>query len=58
MLGILIKAVILVMIAILIRATLPRYRVDQLITQHWKYYLFYLITYYLFLALIIIWLYF
>ena len=35
-----IKSIILVVLAILIRGTLPRYRVDQLIILNWKIFIF------------------
>lgn len=41
----LLKVLILVVIAVLIRGTLPRYRVDQLVTLHWKTYIFIYITF-------------
>jgi|APMI01.1.fsa_nt_gi NADH:ubiquinone oxidoreductase subunit H len=35
-----IKSIILVVLAILIRGTLPRYRIDQLILLNWKLFIF------------------
>jgi NADH:ubiquinone oxidoreductase subunit H len=35
-----IKSIILVILAILIRGTLPRYRIDQLILLNWKLLIF------------------
>lgn len=43
MLALLVKTVMFVSFAILVRGTLPRYRVDQLLTLNWKYLLFILI---------------
>lgn len=40
-----IKIVIVVTIAVLIRGTLPRYRVDQFISSHWKLLVFLFITF-------------
>jgi len=36
----LIKSIFIVVLAILIRGTLPRYRVDQLIGLNWKIFIF------------------
>lgn len=47
MLALLIKTVILISIAILVRGTLPRYRIDQLLSLNWKYWVFILIIFYL-----------
>lgn len=35
-----IKSIILVTLAILIRGTLPRYRIDQLVLLNWKFFIF------------------
>lgn len=35
-----IKSIVLVTLAILIRGTLPRYRIDQLVSLHWKLFIF------------------
>ncbi len=35
-----VKSIILVTLSILIRGTLPRYRIDQLILLNWKYFIF------------------
>jgi NADH:ubiquinone oxidoreductase subunit H len=34
------KTTVLVVIAVLVRGTLPRYRIDQLITYKWKHLVF------------------
>jgi NADH:ubiquinone oxidoreductase subunit H len=34
------KSIFLVILAILIRGTLPRYRIDQVISLNWKYCVF------------------
>ncbi len=47
MLALIIKTVIIVSIAILVRGTLPRYRVDQVINLNWKYLIFILIFFYI-----------
>ncbi len=46
MLVLVLKTTILVIIAILVRGTLPRYRIDQVITVNWKYLIFILIFFY------------
>lgn len=35
-----IKSIIIVILAILIRGTLPRYRIDQLVLLNWKFFVF------------------
>ncbi len=35
-----IKSIIIVVLAILIRGTLPRYRIDQLVLLNWKIFIF------------------
>lgn len=35
-----IKSIIIVILAVLIRGTLPRYRIDQLILLNWKTFIF------------------
>ncbi len=35
-----IKSIVLVILSILIRGTLPRYRIDQLIVLNWKTFIF------------------
>ena len=35
-----IKSILLVTLAILIRGTLPRYRIDQLVLLNWKFFIF------------------
>ena len=52
MLALLIKTITLVSIAILVRGTLPRYRIDQLISLNWKFFIFILILFYTNLLLI------
>lgn len=47
MLSVLLKTTLFVAFAILVRGTLPRYRVDQLITVNWKYILFILIFFFI-----------
>ena len=49
MLALLVKTVLFVSLAILVRGTLPRYRVDQLLTLNWKYWLFILIFFYVYI---------
>ena len=44
------KTIIIVIVAILIRGTMPRYRIDQLISLNWKLYIY---IYILFLLVII-----
>lgn len=39
------KIILIVIIAILIRGTLPRYRIDQLISLNWKLYIYIYIFY-------------
>ncbi len=46
------KILIVVVVAILIRGSLPRFRIDQLTSQHWKLYIFLYIVF--FIQLIII----
>ena len=48
------KITIIVCLAILIRGTLPRYRVDQLISLNWKFFIFYLFIFFLILIFNII----
>jgi NADH:ubiquinone oxidoreductase subunit H len=52
MLVLLIKTTILISIAILVRGTLPRYRVDQVINLNWKFLVFILVLFYLELILL------
>jgi NADH:ubiquinone oxidoreductase subunit H len=47
MLALITKTVIIVSVAILVRGTLPRYRVDQVINLNWKYLIFILIFFYI-----------
>jgi len=35
-----IKSILLVTLAVLIRGTLPRYRIDQLVLLNWKFFIF------------------
>lgn len=35
-----VKSIFLVILAILIRGTLPRYRIDQLVLLNWKFFIF------------------
>ena len=41
------KVTLIVCLAILIRGTLPRYRVDQLISLNWKFLIFYCFLFFL-----------
>lgn len=41
------KTTVIVVIAVLMRGTLPRYRIDNLITYYWKYMLFSYIFFYI-----------
>ena len=43
------KITLIVCLAILIRGTLPRYRVDQLISLNWKFLIFYCFFFFLLL---------
>jgi NADH:ubiquinone oxidoreductase subunit H len=52
MLVLLIKTTILISIAILVRGTLPRYRIDQVINLNWKFLVFILVLFYLELILL------
>ena len=54
MFNILIKLVILISLAIFIRGTLPRYRVDQVITLNWKFFIFILIIFFIEIILLIL----
>lgn len=54
MLGLLLKTLFLVTFGVLIRSALPRYRIDQILVQNWRYFIFILIIYYLFLTLMFI----
>ena len=47
MIWVLLKTLLLVVLAILIRGTLPRYRIDQLTSQHWKTYIFIYISFFI-----------
>lgn len=40
------KTTVIVVIAVLMRGTLPRYRIDNLITYYWKYMLFSYVFFY------------
>jgi NADH:ubiquinone oxidoreductase subunit H len=42
-----ITACFLTILAILIRGTLPRYRVDQALTLHWKFVAIFLLLFYI-----------
>ena len=46
MLALLLKTVLFVSLAILVRGTLPRYRIDQVISLNWKYGVFIFIIFY------------
>lgn len=46
------KALCLVVYAIWARASLPRYRIDQILSQNWKSYIFFLITFYTWLLIL------
>ncbi len=52
MLALIFKTIIIVSIAILVRGTLPRYRVDQLINLNWKFLVFILFFFYVELLII------
>lgn len=52
MLILLIKTIILISLAILVRGTLPRYRIDQVLALNWKYLVFLLIFFYIHILLI------
>lgn len=54
MLILLLKTVFLVTLAILVRGTLPRYRIDQVIALNWKYIIFLLIIFYIELVFIML----
>ncbi len=47
MLTLMIKGIILSIIAILIRGTLPRYRIDQVLFLNWKLFIYILIFFYI-----------
>jgi NADH:ubiquinone oxidoreductase subunit H len=50
MLGLLVKSIFLVTIAILFRSCLPRYRVDQLLSLNWKLLIYYLIFIFMYIV--------
>ncbi len=52
MLALLLKTVLFVSLAILVRGTLPRYRVDQVISLNWKYGVFVFIVFYVHLLIL------
>jgi NADH:ubiquinone oxidoreductase subunit H len=52
MLALLTKTVLFVSLAILVRGTLPRYRVDQVLSLNWKYIVFILIIFYVHILLL------
>ena len=54
MLVLLIKIVTLVILAILIRSALPRYRIDQTLSLNWKFYIYLLLGFYLWLLTLLI----
>jgi len=48
------KVLIILVIAICIRGTLPRYRIDQIIILNWKFFIFILVFFYIELLFLII----
>jgi NADH:ubiquinone oxidoreductase subunit H len=48
------KVVFLVILAVFIRGTLPRYRVDQLISLNWKFFIFICVFFYIELVIFIL----
>jgi len=52
MLALLLKTVLFVSFAILVRGTLPRYRVDQVISLNWKYTVFLFVFFYIHLLIL------
>lgn len=40
MLGFFLKTLFFVVLAVIVRGTLPRYRIDQLVSKYWKYWVF------------------
>lgn len=40
MLGFFLKTLFFVVLAVIVRGTLPRYRIDQLVSKYWKYWIF------------------
>lgn len=54
MLVLLIKIISLVIIAILIRSALPRYRIDQVLSLNWKFYIYLLLSFYVWLIFLYI----
>ena len=54
MLVLLSKIITLVIIAILIRSALPRYRIDQVLSLNWKFYIYLLLSFFLWLIILFI----
>lgn len=54
MLVLLLKIITLVIIAILIRSALPRYRIDQVLNLNWKFYIYVFLAYYFWLIILFI----
>jgi len=52
MLALLTKTVLFVSLAILVRGTLPRYRIDQVLSLNWKYIIFILVMFYIHILLL------
>lgn len=54
MLVLLLKIITLVIIAILVRSALPRYRIDQVLSLNWKFFIYTFIACYVWLIILFI----
>lgn len=48
------KVTVLIAISIIIRGVLPRYRIDQLISQNWKFFIFILLSFFFFFTITLV----
>lgn len=55
MLVLLLKIILFVVLAILIRSALPRYRIDQVLSINWKFYIYILLVFYLWIIILLVW---